>query len=471
MSALIQHRTQRLGTDPVGRLLLNLGVPGMLSMFIMALYNVINTFWVAQLGPSAIAATTVVTPYQLLILAIGVGSGAGFGSIISRRFGEGQPEAANRIAGQIFPLTLGFGLLFWIGTTFFPNALLGLMGTPADIRELSRSYLFILGFGVFFTLFSMMANSILRGSGNTLLPMFFLGLGALLNIILDPFLIYGLGPFPAWGVNGAAAASVISQLISAAVNGWYLLSRRSGFQIRRISLKLEPRALADIYHVGLPAFIMQFTASLLMVVFNHALAGFGSAAIVANGLVFRTTGLIMMPIAGISQGLLPLVGYNLGARQPQRLWRAVRLAALGSAAVVGAGYLLLQLFPTVWIRLFTRDSIFLPEAVQALRLATLALPLVAPQFMWVTTFQGLGKGGTAMFISLTRQGLFLLPLLLIMPHFFGLPGVWISVPLADALAFFLTAFWIWRESRRPQLTLVHTVPEPTPVYPPDDYVD
>lgn len=474
MSARLDPRTRRLGTDPVGPLLLRLGLPGMASMFFMALYNVINTFWVAKLGPGAIAATTVVAPYQLLVMAVGVGTGTGFGSIISRRFGEQRPEAANRIAGQAVPLALAFGLCFWTATTFFPDALLRAFGTTPDIWAETQGYLVIIGYGAFFALFSMMANNILRGAGNTTLPMAFMALGTGLNIILDPLLIYGIGPFPALGVPGASLATVLSQGISGGVNAWYLISRRSGFHLRRAYLVPAWADLRDIYQVGLPAFIMQFAGSALLIVFNQALAVFGSVAIAANGLVFRTSGLIMMPIAGIAQGLMPFVGYNLGAGQLRRLWQGVRFAALGSAAFITVGFTVLQLFPTLWVHVFTNDPVFVPEAVQALRLAMLALPLIGPQFMWITTFQGLGRGNTAMIISLLRQLVLLLPLLLVLPRVLGLNGVWLSVPIADSLSFFITFTWILAERRR-QLRVPVPASVPLPPVPiesaPKDWVD
>lgn len=466
MSALLE-RTERMGREPIGRLLFKLGVPGMISMFMMSLYGIINTFWVGQLGPDAIAATAVVFPYHLLVLAFGIGSGAGFGSLIARRFGERRLEVTNPIAGQVFALVAGFGVCFFLFTTFWPGTLLHLFGTTENIFVLARDYLHILGYGVFFTLFSMMISSLLRGSGNTQVPMYILAMGTVLNAVLDPFLIYGWAGFPRWGVNGAAVASVIAQGTSAVANLIYMLYARSGFRLRWPDLRPRWDLLVDIYRVGLPAFIMQFTAGLILVVLNHVLVRFGSDAIAANGLIFRTVGLIMMPIAGISQGLLPLVGYNFGAQQPERLWRAVRLASIGSLMAVGVGYVGLQLWPHLWVQVFTHDPRFLPVATQALRLTTLALPLLGPQFMWITTFQGLGQGRTAMVLSLLRQGVLLLPLLLILPHAFGISGVWLSLPISDSAAFLLTAWWIRRRRRQPVLAPQGLPPEAYPERSPD----
>ena len=444
MTARTHTHTEQLGTAPVGRLLLRLGLPGMVSMFIMTLYNITDTFWVAKLGSNAIAAITIAFPYQMLLVAIGVGSGAGFASLISRRFGQKLSEETNHIAGQVFPITFGFGLLFCFFTTFFADTMVRISGGTPDIHEYSRIYLTIIGFGVFFVFFSMMSNNILRGSGNTIAPMIFMGTSAIVNMILDPLLIFGIGFFPAWGVKGAAIATLISQAMGFLANCIYLLYF-SGYRIRWKFLRPDFAILSGIYQVGLPTLTMQLVGAFIILFVNRLLNSYGASAIAAFGLVFRLFSLIIMPTAGLAQGLLPIVGYNYGALQLHRLWRAVRLATLGSFCIIGFGFILLQLFPAFWIRLFTQEENFLPLAIHATRIATLALPLVGPPFMWITTFQGLGKGRAAMFISLSRQLLLLLPLLIVLPKFFGLNGIWMSLPIADALAFLIAGIWIWHE--------------------------
>jgi len=459
----IQVRTKQMGTAPIGRLLFRLGTPGMISMLIMTLYNLTDTFWVAKLGPDAIAALTILFPYQILLVAIGAGSGAGFSSLISRRFGQGQIQETNHIAGQVFLLTFGFGLIFCFLTTFAVDPVLHFFGTTPDIHVYSRDYLMIIGSGVFFVFFSMISNNILRGSGNTLAPMIFMATAAVLNIILDPFLIFGIGFFPAWGIKGAAIATIFSQFVSFIAGLIYLL-KHSGYHIRWEHLSLDFSILSDIYQVGFPTFIMQCVGSFIVIIINHILGSYGFQAIAAFGVVVRLMHLIVMPIAGLSQGLMPIAGYNYGAKQPQRLWQAVKIASLASFSIIGFGYISLQLFPEFWITLFTHDQSFLPLATHAVRLATLTLPLMGPPFMWITTLQALGQGRSVMIISLSRQLLFLPPLLYILPKFYSLNGVWLSLPLSDTLSFLLAGIWILHEYHRQKQKYLCTQ-NPINVYP------
>ncbi|MEE8413455.1 MAG: MATE family efflux transporter, partial [Dehalococcoidales bacterium] len=199
---MISKSTERLGTAPLGRLLLSLSLPGMASMATMALYNIIDTFWVARLGHEAIAALTIVLPYHILVIAISIGSGIGINSLVSRRFGEGDTELINHVAGQVFPITAFFGLIFIAAAVFFTRQILTAIGATADIMEFATQYLVIISFGAPFILFSISTNNLLRGSGDAFRPMIFMITASVVNIILDPFLIFGIGPFPEMGVRG-----------------------------------------------------------------------------------------------------------------------------------------------------------------------------------------------------------------------------------------------------------------------------
>lgn len=443
----LRKSTRELGTAPLGRLLLSLSLPGMASMVTLALYNIVDTFWVARLGHEAIAALTIVLPFHILIIAVAAGTGVGISALTSRRFGERNNDAANRAAGQVFPITAFFGTIFLVAAVFFARPILTFAGATPDIIDYAAQYLVIIGFGIPLLIFSIAANNLLRGSGDALRPMIFMITSTVVNIILDPFMIFGIGPFPAMGVRGAALATVISQLLSAGLCFIYIIAHRSAYRIKLSHLKPDRLILRDIYRVGLPSMMMEIAESIVFALFNFVLAGFGSIVLAAGGLAFRIIDLAFMPIFGASQGLLPIVGFSLGARLWDRLWGAVRLASWGLALFMAGATALLEIFAPGIIGLFTEEPELMDAAVLALRITVSTLCIVSPSILFITTFQGLTKGTDALVLSLIRQFIFFVPGLFILSRFWGVTGVWLSLPISDSLGFIVAGLWLLREYR------------------------
>jgi putative MATE family efflux protein len=450
MEIKVKDTTERLGYAPLGRLLLGLSLPGMASMITIALYNIIDTFWVARLGHEAIAALTIILPYHILIIAVAVGTGVGMSALTSRRFGERNVEAANHAAGQVFFLSIVLGGIFLISAVFFPRPLLVILGATPDIIDFGTEYLVIIGLGFPLFVFSIMANNLLRGAGDALRPMIFLMTGSVINIILDPFLILGIGPFPEMGMSGAALATVISQVIPAILGFTYLVARRSSYRIQWYHLKPSLPVIHDIYRVGLPSMLMEMGESAVFILFNNILSIFGSVAIAAAGIGFRIMDLAWMPIFGVSQGLLPIVGYSLGARLWSRLWRAVRLASIGLSLFLAVVLVPLELFAPQLIGIFSNDPELLSIGVPAMRIIVSTLFFVGPSVLFITTFQGLAKGRDALVLTLVRQFVFFVPLLFLLSRMWGLSGVWVSVPISDSLAFIVSAIWLVHEYKHQQ---------------------
>jgi len=448
---MLSKSTERLGTAPLGRLLLSLSLPGMVSMATMALYNIIDTFWVAWLGHEAIAALTIVLPYHLLVIAIGIGSGVGINALASRRFGERNTEATNRIAGQVFPITAFFGLIFIAAVVLFNRQILTAAGATADIMEFATQYLVIISFGTPFLVFSLSTNNLLRGSGDALRPMIFMVTASVVNMILDPLMIFGIGPFPEMGVRGAALATVISQGLGAGLSFIYIIIvRRSAYKIKLHHIKPNWPILKDIYHVGLPAMVMEISESIVFAIFNYVLSGYGSLTLAAGGLALRITDLVFMPIFGASGGLLPIIGYSLGAHLWGRLWRAVMIASVSLALIMAVATAAVEITTPLIVGLFTQNPQLVAVAVPAIRIVLSSLAVIGPAILFVTTFQGLSKGREALVLSLVRQFVFFVPILLILPHFLGLTGVWLSLPVSDVLGFIVSGAWLLREYRRQQ---------------------
>ncbi len=422
----------------------------MASMITMALYNLVDTFWVAQIGYRAIAALTIVLPYHILLIAIGVGSGIGINALASRRFGEGNIESTNQVAGQIFPLAAFFGVIFLMAAVFFPKPILTICGATPDIMDFATQYLTVIGLGTPFLFFMIMAGSLLRGSGDAVRPMVFMIIASVTNIILDPFLIFGFGPFPELGVGGAALASVIAQVIGAGLSFYYIVARKSAYRIKLLHLKPRLPILRDIYRVGFPSMIMEFMESVVFALFNYVLSAFGSLALAAVGIAIRIADLALMPMFGVSMGLLPIVGFNFGARRWDRVWRAVKLASGGLVLLMGVATVLLEIFTPQLIGIFSDDPELLAIAVPAMRIGLSALVIVGPSILFVTTFQGLSKGKEALILSLVRQLIFFVPLLFIFRQFLGLNGIWLALPISDVLAFLVSGLWLFREYKLQQ---------------------
>jgi len=452
----LEETTERLGSAPLGRLLLSLSLPGIASMITVALYNIIDTFWVARLGHEAIAALTIVLPYHILIIAIGVGTGIGVGSLVSRCFGEGNIEATNHVAGQIFAISGFFGIIFLLVAFFFPHTILTVFGATPDIMDYSTQYLTVIGYGAPFMFFSLVSSSLLRGSGDAVRPMIFMIAASVINIILDPFLIFGIGPFPEMGVRGAALATVIAQMLGGGLCFGYIAARKSAYRIKLSHLRPDIPILRDIYRVGFPSMIMEITESLCFILFNNVLSTFGSLAIAAAGIAIRVADFAFMPIIGVSHGLLPIVGYNFGARIWKRLWGAVRLGTLWLTLLMGLATIVMELFAPQLIGIFSKEAEMMAIAVPAMRIILSTLVIVGPAILFITTFQGMGKGREVLLLSLARQFIFFVPVLFLLPRIIGINGVWLSIPISDTLGFLVSGIWLFREYKLQRRTGVWT---------------
>jgi putative MATE family efflux protein len=444
----VQEYTERLGYAPLGRLLLRLSLPGIASTVTASLYNVVDTFWVARLGHEAIAALTIVFPYQILFIAVAVGTGIGITSLVSRRFGERNLEATDHIAGQIFFLSLGIGLIFMLAAVLFSERILVSIGATPDILEFADQYLVIISYGAPMIIFALVSGQLIRGSGDAVKPMIIMISASVLNMILDPLMILGIGPFPEMGIRGAAWATVIAQFVGAALALFYLLAHRTTYKIQAKHLPPDLSVLKDIYRVGAPSMILELTESFAFVLFNIVVSSFGSVAIAAVGLVIRISDLAFMPIIGVSNGLLPIIGYNFGARLFHRLWKATVIASLGIAALLAVATVVIEVLAPQIIGIFSQEAELMETTVPAIRILLSTLILIGPTIMFITVFQGLSRGVMALILSLVRQFLLFIPLLYLFRHLWGLTGVWWSMPVSDTLSFVITYLIVYREYRK-----------------------
>jgi len=440
----MKQYTEQLGTAPLGRLLLKLSLPGIFSSVSTTLYNIVDTIFVGAIGYRAISALTIVFPYQILFYAIGGGTGTGIAALVSRRFGERKVDDAHRVAGQIFFLSIIWGL-FFIALSFLHDPILRLIGAQDDFIGYARQYFTITSYASPLMIFSILLTSLMRGSGDAVKPMVMMITATVVNVVLDPLMILGIGPFPRMEVAGAAWATFIAQGVAAAIGLFYLITNKTAYKIKLSHLMPDWKIIKDIYQVGAPSAVLQVTESFAFMLWNIAVSSFGSASVAAVGLVIRVSDFAFMPVMGVSQGLLPIIGYCFGADNFKRLWSAVKKATVALLVLLTVVTIGMEIWTPQIISIFTRDKELLDVAVPAMRIMLSTMVVIGPSMITITTLQGLAKGKTALVLSLLRQFIVFVPLLFLFRAIWGLNGVWACSPAADIIGVLISLWFLWRE--------------------------
>ncbi len=456
-------RSNRLGRDRVIRLLASFSAPAIVGMMAQALYYFIDRIFVGRaIGSDGIAGMVVALPAMLVILAAGMLIGLGAGALVSIRLGEQRKADAEQVlANAVFLMLALAALLTILGLTFL-GPILRLCGASPTILPFAHDYLQIIVLGTVFQVVGFGLNAIIRGEGNPKIAMATLIIGVLLNLALAPLFLFGLG----WGMRGAGLATVLAQAVSALWAYGYFLGGWSLLRLRLAGLGPDWKTCAEIVVVGSPPCAMQLAASVMNSLLNQQLRVYGGdLAISALGIIYTVAMLIAMPVYGINQGAQPIIGYNYGAGLFRRVKHTLLLAILAASSITVAGFTVSMLFPAQVIRLFAPgDPALIELGSHAMRICQLMLPLVGFQVISASYFQAVGKPRQAMFLSLSRQVLILIPAVLLLPRWFGLNGIWIAIPLADLLSSALTAAWLSVELRH--LDRRHQqgrVPEPTAI--------
>ena len=432
-----------LGTQPIGPLLLRLAFPATIGMLVNALYNLVDTIFVGQsAGPLAIAGLGIAFPIQMLISGFAQMFGVGSASIVSRKLGEQNEQAAAKAAGNALSITLITAAVFTLIGLLFLKPLLQLFGATEDILPFATDYMGIVFIGASFISISMCSNNILRAEGKAKVSMTIMLIGTLMNLVLDPLFIFGFG----MGIQGAAIATVISQVASSLYAVRYFLKRKSSLPLRRESFKLSRVLIKETISLGIPTFIRQAGTSLLALTANNMLGLYGGdMAIATYGMVSKLMVFFLMPIFGLVQGFQPIAGFNYGAKKSNRV-KQVLYWAIGVTTIMGTAFFtIIQLFPQGLLALFTHDEELLALATPALRVVMIALPFIGIQTIGATFFQSIGKSIPALLLGLSRQFIILIPLVLLLPRFFGLQGVWFSFPIADFISTLITVIWLFHE--------------------------
>lgn len=429
------NRTKRMGEMPVGRLILAMSWPAMLSMMIQALYNVVDSYFVSRIGEQALAAVTYVAPIQFLMIAVGVGTGVGINSLISRRLGARHYEEADLSASHGYRLSFVSWLFFALFGLLLAKPLMHMLTDTPYIYDAGVNYMRIVTIGSLFIMIQITTEKILQAMGNMIFPMICSLLGAFVNILFDPLLIFGLGPFPELGVTGAAVATVISQIVSFTLGQILLFCGKHTVRVRLRGWKWDMRIVRDIYVVGGPAILMQAIGSLLQFSMNYILGGLNETAVAVNGVYGRIQSFVFMPVFGLNQGVLPIMGYNFGASDRKRLMETYKKGLAFAMVIMGAGFLVFQLFPHQMLQIFnSQGSADMYEiGVPAMRIISWCFIPAAFGIMTSSVFQATGHGFLSLWGSLIRQLVGVLPMAIFFAKMWGLPSVWASFPGAEVL--------------------------------------
>lgn len=441
-----ENKRDAFGTQPLGRLLRDQAIPASAGILVMSIYGIVDTIfvglWVGSLG---IAAITVVLPITFLIASIGMAIGVGGASIISRAFGEGDDAKAGRTFGNQVGLTLSLGILFVIIGFIFIDQVLALFGGRGDVQEPAREYFSIVLLGVPFLGWAMMSNNVIRAEGFPKIAMYTIMIPAVVNIILDPVFIILLD----MGLAGAAWATTISYISSAAFATWFFLKGDSQMVLSRKFIKPDLPILREITSLGSVTFARQGTISVLSIVLNNSLFVYGGEmALSIYGIIGRLMMFVNFPVLGITQGFVPILGYNYGAKLMERVSRLIRLSMTSATLIAFGIFSMIMIFTPQIVSVFTNEEVLIRETIPALRLAFLATPLIAINLLGSAYFQAIGRARPALFLSLTKQGFILIPLIFILPLFLGLNGIWISFPIADTGAAVVTALYLKYDMNR-----------------------
>ena len=440
-SLIMEKENSFMRTKPVFSLLISMSVPMMLSMLIQSLYNIVDSIYVSRLGTDALTAVSLAYPLQNAIVSVGVGIGVGISSAISIHLGSGDQEKADRAATLGVVLTFFHCLLFVLAGLFITRPFLSLFTNDPAILKDASDYTYIVLCLSFGALLQLAFEKIFQSIGKMKITMYLLIVGCVINIILDPVLIFGLLGFPAMGVAGAAIATVIGQICAFLLYVVVYLRKTYAVHIRMKYMKPDWRIIGQIYSVGIPSTIMMLLPSVLISLLNRILAAFSDLYVAVLGVYFKLQTFIYMPANGIVQGMRPVVGYNYGAGEYKRVRSTIRYSLACAAAIMLLGTLLSLILPEQIFALFDADAELMDAGVTALRIICLGFLISAVGVIYSGTFEALGNGRDSLIISLLRQFVITIPLSYILSHFFGPTGVWIAFPAGElcaaVVAFFL----------------------------------
>lgn len=434
----------KMGSMPVGRLLLNMSLPMMLSMLVQALYNIVDSMFVSRVSEEALTAVSLAFPVQNLIIGIAVGTGVGVNALLSKSLGEGNRKAANQTAGNSLLLAGCSFVVFALFGTLFARPFFTMQTSNPAIVEDGVIYLVICSLGSISVFLQVAFEKLMQATGHTMYAMITQCVGAGVNIILDPIMIFGLLGFPAMGVAGAALATVIAQVCGAVFGFWICRKKLDDVQLSLQYLRPNRNIIKKIYAVGVPSIIMTSLGSVMTFGLNRILIAFTPTATAVYGVYYKLQSFVFMPIFGLNNGMVPIISYNYGARKPDRIRRTIRLSIIFAVSIMLVGLAVFWLFTSQLLGIFNASAAMLEIGIPALRIISLSFLLAGINIVTLSVCQSLGHGFMSLTVAVIRQLLLLLPSAWVLARVGGLGSVWWSYPFSEIFTTILSVFFLYR---------------------------
>lgn len=438
----------KMGVMPVNKLLLSMSLPIMISMLVQALYNIVDSIFVAQISEDALTAVSLAFPVQSLMIAVSVGIGVGVNAALSKALGERNFEKADTVANHgVFLIMLSY-LLFVVIGLFAVRPFYLSQTDDMQIVEYGATYLTICLVASFGLLLQVIFERLLQSTGLTFYTMITQGTGAIINIILDPILIFGLAGMPEMGIAGAAAATVIGQIIGSVLSIWFHLKKNREVKLNFRGFRPNKEIIGHIFEVGVPSIIMQAIGSVMVYGMNQILISFSSTATAVFGVYFKLQSFIFMPVFGLNNGMVPIIAYNYGAQNKERLLKTVRLSIIYAVSIMLAGLIVIELIPDKLFMLFNASETMLQMGIPALRIICLSFVFAGFCIVCGSVFQALGNGVYSMVVSIARQLIVLLPVAYLLAQLGNVNYVWWAFPIAEVASLIMTVFFMCRINKK-----------------------
>ncbi|MDE7405198.1 MAG: MATE family efflux transporter [Lachnospiraceae bacterium] len=444
MEAVEMTKENKMGVMPVNKLLVSMSLPMMISMLVQALYNIVDSIFVSRINENALTAVSLAFPLQTLMIALGAGTGVGINALLSKSLGEKDFEKANKSAANgVFLAAVNYVIFLLVGI-FVTGPFYLSQTKDAQILEYGKQYLTIVcccSFGIYT---QFVFERLLQSTGKTFYTMITQGVGAIINIILDPIFIFGYFGIPRMGVAGAAIATVIGQIIAGIIA--FIINEKKNTEIRVQFRGFRPdlTIIKQIYQVGIPSIIMQAIGSVMTYGMNKILLGFTNTAAAVFGAYFKLQSFIFMPVFGLNNGMVPIVAYNYGAGKKDRLIKTVKLSILYAVALMFIGFAVFQIFPAQLLLLFDASDTMLSIGIPALRIISCSFLLAGFCIICGTMFQALGNGVYSMIVSIARQLVVLLPVAYLLSLTGNVTYVWLAFPIAELVSLGVSVFFLVR---------------------------